>query len=175
MRSLEDQYVLKIQDDSNLVVYKVSDDTVAWSSNYHTHSYLSLAGGTLTGTISTRGIQPSTTATYSLGTTQYMWSGVCSKYFYSIGTDTGVYAQIYPATLGTKSTVGKAYVHVGNNTASGTAKNARGYLRLFGSSSGYTDIQTGYNSTSNITLTLPSKTGTIPIVSLSGTTLTITT
>ena len=63
----------------------------------------------------------------------------------------------------------------GNNVASGTAKNAKGILKLYGTGKGCTTVQTGNNTASDITLTLPDTTGTIPVVSLSGTTLTITT
>jgi len=110
-----------------------------------------------------------------LGGTGSYWSGVISRTFSAINSDTHTYAFLTSYETGTTSRVGTGRLDLGNGTASGTAGNGRGLIRMYGTSSGYTQIQTGNNTTSNITLTLPSKTGTIPTVSLSGTVLTITT
>ena len=145
------------------------------ANSSHTHSYLPLSGGTMTGSIAAQAIYPKTNLGYNLGTTSYIWATTYSKAYDVYNSDGASYGKFYISTAGTTSAVGTAYLLLGNGTASGTAKNARGYIRMYGSSSGYTQIQTGNNSTSNITLTLPDTTGTIPIVSLSGTVLTITT
>lgn len=47
----------------------------------HTHSYLPLAGGTLTGTVTGRTIQPSATNTYDLGTSSLKWRNVYATTF----------------------------------------------------------------------------------------------
>ena len=65
------------------------------------------------------------------------------------------------ATAGTESTTGIAYVILGNNTATGTAGNARGRVRCFDTSEYYIDIQTVGDITANRTIYLPDKTGTV--------------
>ena len=62
---------------------------------------------------------------------------------------------------GTTSANGEAQLGLGNNIATGTAANKRGSIYMYGTSSGYTQIYPGNNSTSNITITLPSAGGTL--------------
>ena len=73
----------------------------------------------------------------------------------------------YYTAEGTTSAVGVAQIGVGNNIASGTAGNKQGKIYMYGTSTGYTTIVPGYNSTSSITLTLPSSTGIIALTSSS--------
>lgn len=47
----------------------------------HTHNYLPLTGGTLTGDLNSRQIAPSATNTYSLGTSSLKWSNVYATTF----------------------------------------------------------------------------------------------
>ena len=47
----------------------------------HTHSYLPLTGGTLTGTLNSRAITPTVTNTYALGTSSLKWSNVYATTF----------------------------------------------------------------------------------------------
>ncbi len=68
-------------------------------------------------------------------------------------------------TIGTTSTQGVSKMVLGNHLATGTNNNARGEILLYGNNTGYTDIIPGANSTSNITLTLPSSTGIIALKS----------
>lgn len=48
----------------------------------HTHSYLPLSGGTLTGTLNSRAIAPTATNTYSLGTSSLKYNAVYATTFY---------------------------------------------------------------------------------------------
>lgn len=136
----------------------------------HTHDgiggdYLPIAGGTLTGPLVGTSIRPSTTSTYSLGLADYAYDAVIANNFAlydSNGLNNGG-LRLY--TTGTSSTVGDSRLTLGNSTKSGTAGNSKGKIIMYGSSSGYSTIQPGYNSTSNITLTLPSSTGTIALTS----------
>ena len=68
-------------------------------------------------------------------------------------------------TVGTTSTQGISKMVLGNNLATGTDNNARGEILLYGNNTGYTNIVPGANSNSNITLTLPSSTGTVALTS----------
>lgn len=65
------------------------------------------------------------------------------------------YGRIHVQTQGTTSTPGIGSIYLGNSIAAGTAGNASGQIRMYGANKGYTTIKAGYNSTSNITLTLP--------------------
>lgn len=47
----------------------------------HTHNYLPLGGGTLTGNLSSRQIAPSSTNSYTLGTSSLQWSNVYATIF----------------------------------------------------------------------------------------------
>lgn len=47
----------------------------------HTHSYLPLSGGTLTGTVTSRAIQPSANNSYNLGTSDYKYNTVYATTF----------------------------------------------------------------------------------------------
>ena len=70
----------------------------------------------------------------------------------------------YNCTEGTTSSDGIAQIYLGNATGTGTAANKRGYIRMYGAGTKYTQIQTGNNGTSsNITITLPSSTGTLAL------------
>ena len=66
----------------------------------------------------------------------------------------------YNTLQGTTSATGYGTLVLGNSTKSGTAANKYGQLRLYGTSSGYTQIKAG-SSTSNYTLTLPNATDTL--------------
>ena len=61
---------------------------------------------------------------------------------------------------GTTSAVGASYLIAGNSTASGTDKNSRGILRLYGTGANYAHIVAGA-LTANRTFTLPDAGGTI--------------
>ena len=66
----------------------------------------------------------------------------------------------YNTLEGTTAAVGYGTLILGNSTKSGTAANKYGQLRLYGTSTGYTQLKAG-SSTSNYTLTLPNATDTL--------------
>ena len=70
----------------------------------------------------------------------------------------------YWTAEGSTSSIGVGELGLGNNIASGTAGNKRGMIYMYGTSSGYTEIYPGNNSTSNINITLPSSTGTLALL-----------
>lgn len=70
----------------------------------------------------------------------------------------------YYSLEGTASAQGEALIRLGNSTATGTAGNKRGRLRLYSSSSGWIDF-TATASTSNFTFTFPAATGTVALTS----------
>lgn len=94
-----------------------------------------------------------------------------SQGFYVRSNGTNV-AHLYQNTRGTAGdgtnagTAGYVYLMLGNNTAQSSAantgaENAYGILRIYGTSSGYTQIRTGTNNTSGYTLYLPGASGQI--------------
>lgn len=100
-------------------------------------------------------------ASSSLGSASWSWKEIHGTNIYVSGTDTKLYARMYTHTLGTTSTVGIGLLQLGNSIAEGTASNSYGYVRLYGKNTGYTNIVPGNNTTSNITLNLPSSGGTL--------------
>lgn len=70
----------------------------------------------------------------------------------------------YYSLEGTEDDLGTAIIQIGNSTASGTAGNKKGYLRIYNESTGYTNI-VGTTSTSNRTITLPNASGTVALTS----------
>ena len=67
----------------------------------------------------------------------------------------------YYTQNGTTSVVGEGTLCLGNSTASGTAGNKRGYIRLYGTGSGYQALATGNTSNTSYTATFPAKTGNV--------------
>lgn len=97
----------------------------------------------------------------SLGTASWPWNNVHSKNFKINGVDQSEYGYLKVITEGTTDTTGEGRVMVGNSKATGTAGNGYGRIQIYGTNTGYTMITPGNNSTSNITLTLPSAGGTL--------------
>lgn len=69
----------------------------------------------------------------------------------------------YTTMEGTASTVGVARMVVGNNTATGTAGNKRGTVRVYNSGTYYTDVVNNENQGGNNTAQLPRSNGYIPV------------
>lgn len=72
-----------------------------------------------------------------------------------------VHYSVYHQSNGTTSAVGTAYIQLGNSTASGTAGNAAGILRMYGTGAYYSQISGNASITANRTLYLPDVSGTI--------------
>jgi hypothetical protein len=97
----------------------------------------------------------------SLGSASWPWNNAHSKNFKINGTDQAEYGYLKVVTEGTTSATGEGRVMVGNATKTGSAGNAYGRIQMYGTDTGYTMITPGNNTTSNITLTLPSGGGTL--------------
>ena len=97
----------------------------------------------------------------SLGTASWPWFNVCGKNFRMYDKSGQTYGYMNVVTDGTASAQGETRLTLGNSIASGAAKNSYGRISLYGTNTGYTMITPGNNSTSNITLTLPSGGGTL--------------
>ena len=125
---------------------------------------LPLSGGTVTGNLNVGGVLASTgVATKNCGTTANPWLSVIAKNLHLYGTDGQTYGSMRAYTEGTTSTVGENRTYLGNGIASGTAGNAKGSIVMYGSNTGYTWLQPNNNSTSNITVYLPSAGGHLPV------------
>lgn len=97
----------------------------------------------------------------SLGTSSWPWYNVCGKNHLIYDKNGQSYGYMKIVTDGTADTQGEARLSLGNSIASGAAKNSYGRVALYGTNTGYTMITPGNNSTSNITITLPSSSGTL--------------
>ena len=83
----------------------------------HTHSYLPLSGGTLTGTLNSRAIAPTATNTYSLGTSSLKYKAVYATTFYgSLSGNASSATKLGSSTVG--SSVKPIYLNNGTATAS---------------------------------------------------------
>ena len=83
----------------------------------HTHSYLPLSGGTLTGTLTSRAIAPTATNTYSLGTSSLKYKAVYATTFYgSLSGNASRATKLGSSTVG--SSVKPIYLNKGAATAS---------------------------------------------------------
>ena len=83
----------------------------------HTHSYLPLSGGTLTGTLNSRAIAPTTTNTYSLGTSSLKYNAVYATTFYgSLSGNASSATKLGSSTVG--SSVKPIYLNKGAAIAS---------------------------------------------------------
>lgn len=70
----------------------------------------------------------------------------------------------YYTLEGTTSAAGRAILQLGNATATGTAGNKYGEVRIYNQNKGYTTIL-GTSSASNFTITLPAASGTVSLTS----------
>lgn len=83
----------------------------------HTHSYLPLSGGTLTGTLNSRAIAPTATNTYSLGTSSLKYKAVYATTFYgSLSGNASSATKLGSSTIG--SGVKPIYLNEGAAVAS---------------------------------------------------------
>ena len=126
-----------------------------------TAGQLQVTGGLISGST----VRSDTAVTDNLGTSTVPWKYIYGQHHYINNDATGTnYGRFFVQTAGTTSAVGNGRITLGNSTASGTVNNAQGSICLYGSDTGYTIINPGNNSTSSVTITLPSATGKIPIM-----------
>lgn len=127
----------------------------------------SLAGDkTLTGVTYASNVEPRTSGSYSLGkysseTDNAIWANLIVR---NINIYDGNNKNIAKTSYenGTTSTQGYSNLVLGNNTASGTAGNSTGRLRLYGANTGYSNL-TYANSTTNTSHVLPAASGTLMV------------
>ena len=123
---------------------------------------LQVTGGLITGS----NIVSDAAITDSLGTSTVPWSNTYAKTYNLRANATGTtYGLLSAITIGTTSTTGESRLTLGNNIATGTADNSYGRIILYGTSTGYTALAQNNNTTSNITVTLPSAAGTLALTS----------
>jgi hypothetical protein len=102
-----------------------------------------------------------TALTDNIGSAEKPWKNMYNRYYNLYGEASKSYGNFFVQTVGTTSATGEARLTLGNNIATGTASNAYGRLLLYGTNTGYTIVAPGNNTTSNITVNLPSSGGTL--------------
>ena len=122
-------------------------------------NFKTIGGITTSGAISTSG-----NGSHSIGSTANRFNSIIGTNVYAYDANAQHMASLRTTTTGTTDTVGVGRLVAGNNVESGTAGNAKGQVLLYGTSTGYTTITPGNNSASSVTLTLPSATGSIPLM-----------
>lgn len=90
--------------------------------------------------------------------TRYFLTWINGSGTFTTGINDGL---VYYTFQGTTETVGLGRLHIGNATASGTAGNKQGYLRLYSQSAKYADFKTVNSLTDNRTYTFPDAGGTV--------------
>ena len=107
-------------------------------------------------------ITSDTSITDNLGSSSIPWSNVYAKTMNLRANASGTnYGYLQASTAGTATTNGMTALVLGNNIASGNDNNAFGRISMYGTNTGCTQINPGNDTTSNITLTLPSAGGII--------------
>lgn len=147
--------------DTGRLVFNLTDDSntrICFALNGTVKSYID-ANGNFSANASTSSNIYSTTTNPSSGTTYYIpFHSGASTYNKSLLNNDGLR---YWTKEGTTNDVGVGELGLGNSISSGTAGNKRGMIYMYGTSSGYTEISCGNNTTSNISITLPSSGGTL--------------
>ena len=125
------------------------------ASSSHTHSYLPLSGGTLTGTLTSRAIIPSTTNTYNIGTSSLKFANVYATTF--VGALSGNATTATTATTATKAnqltTPRTITTNLGSTTAAsfnGTANITPGITGTLAISHGGTGATTAAAARTNL-------------------------
>ena len=134
---------------------------------------LPLAGGTMTGKLTSQSVVPSSPVTYACGSLGSPFLGTYAKGHYLLDANLKNCGQFLVQAEGTTSAEGVAGLWLGNSLAKGTDGNSRGQVVLFNTNANYAYVYANPNMTANAGMVLSSKGGTIPTVSLSGTKLTI--
>lgn len=151
-------------------MYNLLENFVLFNSNMATYSHSATSAAACTGNSAT-----ATTATNAnnvkVNHSGAAWRAVLAvgdgftsasnQAVYGINNGSVSYFVDANATSGNQ----RAIFKLGNAIANTSAAGHNGLIWMYGTSTGYTEIKPGYNSTSNITLTLPSSTGTIALTS----------
>lgn len=167
--------MIYVEDDDVVFRFKKDDANAYFTLNGIFNSLnakLPLAGGSMIGDLKTTNIYGTTPNQMVVGSSTSPYKVMRSNQF--VVTDAVKnYGNLSINTEGTAETLGLSILTIGNNTPGGEAGNARGWLRIHDSNYYRHDILPNDNLTGNVTQYLSSKSGTIPTVSLNGTTLTI--
>lgn len=117
------------------------------------------------GGISTSGAITTTgNGNHNIGSTSNRFNTIIGTNIHVYDANAQHYASLRTTTVGTADTQGVGRLVAGNNVNAGTAGNSKGQIILYGTNTGYTLLTPGYNNTSSVTATLPSASGTLPIM-----------
>lgn len=84
-------------------------------------------------------LDPGTTASHSIGALAKAWDNIVGNDFY-VGANGARYGRFYAYTEGTTTTTGLTILTIGNETATGTANNSKGSLRIYSTNTLYQGI-----------------------------------
>lgn len=136
--------------------------TVIDTGNMASH-VISKSGGTMTGTLNVTRVNPVTALTNNLGTSANPFLALFVDTIALRGDTSGqTYGGLEVNKPGTADTVGLSRLMLGNSVNSGTAGNASGSIIMYGTNTKKTTINPS-NTSADITLTLPNKTGTLAL------------
>lgn len=143
-----------------------TDTKVTQTVNTTNALYPVLAKATTTTTTATEGTSFDTKLLVNHSTGRVITNGTASS---SRGTAVGFDVQsggnqlatLWGYSVGSTTAVGWGGVALGNDKATGTAGNARGYIYLYGTGSGYTQLDSANTGSTNYTVHFPNITGTV--------------
>lgn len=146
----------------------VTPANIGASASDHTHNY---AGSSSAGGAATSAVTATNANNIKVTNSDGAWldvtgvaTGFTSGNNYAPSGHTSGSVSFYVdknATSGNQ----RGILRLGNSTANTTAAGHNGVIRMYGSSTGYSEIVPENNTTSNVTLTLPSATGTVALTS----------
>ena len=140
------------------------------ASGAMTYGDQSFAGvKTFTGATKTSNIYPREHNAYTLGTISYVWKAAYSSNYDVRATNNIQVGRFASTTTGTASDTGVTSLFIGNNTASGTAGNSRGYIYIYSNKTGYSKFEKENDSTDTSTVTIPNVSGNMLISNTSAT------
>lgn len=132
-------------------------------------TFLPLAGGTLTGTLTTQNIVPSNKDGYGIGSVTKPYGYIYSNYF-NIAFNGGSYGSLGVPLSGSPSVVGETKLTLGNNIASGNNHNAMGSLQIYSNTKNSILLKapsnlaaSGNDSATTYTIFLPNQAGTLAL------------
>ena len=123
---------------------------------------VSKAGDTITGALNVARINPISALTNNLGQSTNPFLSLFTDTVALRGDTSGTsYGALCVNTPGTTSETGISKLTLGNAKAAGTDANAKGTIEIYSSNTARTTVNANDNATSNITITLPEKSGTL--------------
>lgn len=139
------------------MVFPYKTNTIGLGSSSYKWKHLYVGTG---GLFSAGTIYPSTANSCNIGTANYIWKYMYGERYYTYDATNKYQGGSFYTANSADTTAQPTYLILGNSTATGTAGNRYGILRLYSAGAKYTDIIRPTETTdANYTLNLPGANG----------------